>query len=266
MECVIYSNTGIYFWRATPNDDLPTVAPPTILSSAHDLLFDGHPEHDPLTLPQYLDGSYASCPKTRRSYSGMTLRVAGGPVAYKSRLQPTVALSSTESEYYKACDGGKSSLFVRSVMWDLGVPQHAATIAYDDNDAAIAMANTRKPTSRTRHINSRHHALMEWVEGDLIKLERIDTSQNLANHFTKQLTQILFKRHVDYIMGHVPPKYSSCYQKTYGMLRRQLKDKVTSTPATPISIDPAFTPPAAAAAKLAVQKWSHILGYSISIN
>ena len=106
------------------------------------------------------------------------------------------------------------------------------------------------------------------LERDLIKLERIDTSQNLADHFTKQLTPILFRRHVDYIMGHVPPKYSSCYQKIYGMLRRQLKDKATSTPATPISTVPAFTPPAAAAAaaKFAVQKWSHILGYSILID
>ena len=49
----------------------------------------------------------------------------------------------------EAADCGKMILYVRSIIWDLGVPQLAATIAYEDNDAAIAMANSRKPTSRT---------------------------------------------------------------------------------------------------------------------
>ena len=33
-------------------------------------------------------------------------------------------------------------------------------------------------------------------------------SQNPADHFTKNLPRILFHRHVDYIMGHVPPPHS----------------------------------------------------------
>jgi hypothetical protein len=40
---------------------------------------------------------------------------------------------------------GKMILFVRSVLWDLGVPQEAATILYEDNDACTAMANAQKP-------------------------------------------------------------------------------------------------------------------------
>ena len=40
-------------------------------------------------------------------------------------------------------------LFVRSVMYDLGIPQDAATIGYEDNDACTTMANSRKSTTRT---------------------------------------------------------------------------------------------------------------------
>ena len=47
-----------------------------------------------------------------------------------------------------ACSAGQLKLFVRSVLWDLGVPQAAATLLYKDNDAFIAMANTQKPTPR----------------------------------------------------------------------------------------------------------------------
>eukprot|EP00804_Cyclotella_cryptica_P008366 CCRYP_018322-RB/>CCRYP_018322-RB protein AED:0.58 eAED:0.58 QI:0/-1/0/1/-1/0/1/0/159 len=102
-------------------------------------------------------------------------------------------------------------LFIRSIMWDLGIPQQAATILYEDNDACTAMANAQKPTTRTRHMDIRYFALAEWVEHDLMVLERINTSINLADHMTKILDRTLFYRHVDYIMGHIPPLYSSCY-------------------------------------------------------
>ena len=31
-------------------------------------------------------------------------------------------------------------------MWDLSIPQEAASILYEDNDGATAMANAGKPT------------------------------------------------------------------------------------------------------------------------
>ena len=248
---------GIIFWRSQPNKDLPLVDPPPISSAEHDLLLDGRPSHDPLELNSYMDGTWASCLKTRRSYSGMCLRLAGGTVAYKCKLQPTVAQSSTESEFMAAADCGKMILYVRSVMWDLGIPQLAATIAYEDNDACTAMANAQKPTSRTRHIDIKYHVLCEWVERDLIKLERIDTSQNMADHFTKQLGSTLFHRHVDYILGKVPPQYSSCYKRLRGLVKKDSPEIVQ----TPIKIPEAISklPLAAAAAKLWTS-WSLLLG------
>jgi hypothetical protein len=54
------------------------------------------------------------------------------------------------------------------------------------------MANAQKPTPRTRHIDIKYLALCDWVELDLILLERIDTSINLVDHLTKTLSWILF--------------------------------------------------------------------------
>ena len=248
---------GIIFWRSEPNPDLPYVEPPPIMSHAHDLLLDGRPMHSPYELHSYMDGTWASCLKTRRSFSGMCLRLAGGTVAYKSKLQPTVAQSSTESEFMSATDCGKMILYVRSVMWDLGIPQHAATIAYEDNDACTAMANARKPTTRTRHMDTKYHVLCEWVERDLIKLERVDTSQNLADHFTKQLGPNLFHRHVDYILGKVPPQYSSCFKRLQGILAE--KSKNIQPPVVPVPKAITKRPLAAAAAKLWTS-WSKVTG------
>jgi hypothetical protein len=60
-----------------------------------------------------------------------------------------VAGSSTEAELMAAYDAGKMILFVRSILWDLGIPQESATILYEDNDACTAMGNAQKPTPQT---------------------------------------------------------------------------------------------------------------------
>ena len=103
------------------------------------------------------------------------------------------------------------TLYCRSILFDLSVPQAAATVLYEDNDGATLMANAGKPTSWSRHIDIKLYALQEWVERDLMLLKRIDTSLNMAAYFTKHLPSRLFYCHRDYYMGHVPPTYSPCY-------------------------------------------------------
>jgi hypothetical protein len=110
-----------------------------------------------------------------------------------------------------ASDFGKMMLYIHSILWDLGIPQTSASYLYEDNDACTAMAMAQKPTPCTRHMDIKFYALCEWVERDLIRLERIDTTINLADHFTKSLSPILFHRHTDYIMGRIPPHYSQCH-------------------------------------------------------
>jgi hypothetical protein len=204
-------NDGIYFWRTTPRMDLPDDPLPDIKSTPHDIRMANRPPEEPLATLGYMDSGWANCLLTRRSFAGFLMRLAGGPICWKAKLQPTVAHSSTESEFMVASDTGRASLYVRSILWDLGVPQDAATVLYEDNDGATAMANAGKPTPRTRHIDVKYFAIQEWVERDLLVLRRIDTSQNMSDNLTKSLSRILFYRHRDYTMGCIPPTYSPKY-------------------------------------------------------
>ena len=68
--------------------------------------------------------------------------VAGGTVGYKAGLLSTAAVPSTGAEYMEAAVMGRMYLYCRNVMWDLGVPQCSATIAYEDNDACTMIAQT----------------------------------------------------------------------------------------------------------------------------
>jgi hypothetical protein len=82
------------------------------------------------------------------------------------------------------------------------------------------MANAQKPTIRTHHMDIRYHVLCEWVKRDLIVLERVDTTINEVDHFTKLLSRVLFHRHIDYIMGHVPPEYSLAHDCSIGQFTK----------------------------------------------
>jgi hypothetical protein len=149
-------------------------------------------------------------------FTGSLIKLAGAAVAYKTQLQDTIATSSTESEFMAAYKLSKMLLYIHSILWDLNIPQEAASRLYEDNDACTAMANAQKLTSCTRHMDIRYHVLCEWVERNLIVLERVDTTINEADHFTKLLSCILFHRHIDYIMGHIPPEYSLAYEQSTG--------------------------------------------------
>ena len=73
------------------------------------------------------------------------------------------------------------------------------------------MGNAQKPTSRTQHINIKYFALCGWIERDPIHLKRTDTAINNAHHLTKSLSCILIHRHVDYLLEHIPPRYSPAH-------------------------------------------------------
>ena len=137
---------GIFYWQARPHMALPATPAPRINSNMHDLLLYGRALHGPSDMYSYMDAEWATCPITRRLMGGGFIMIAGGAVDWKVQLLPTVAMSLTEAEYTEAAVMGRMYLYCRSVMWDLGVPQCSATIAYEDNAACTMMAQAQKTT------------------------------------------------------------------------------------------------------------------------
>jgi hypothetical protein len=95
----ITQKDGIYFWRAKPLMSLPEHPLPECNKSSHGQVPEGvnRPQHDPLD-------PYAH---SERSTTGICVKLAGGTIAYKTKLQITAACSSTEAEFMAACDAGR---------------------------------------------------------------------------------------------------------------------------------------------------------------
>ncbi len=126
----------------------------------------------------------------------------------------------------------------------LGHPSRSCNSTYEDNDACTVMGNAQKPTSCTQHIDIKYFAICEWIESNVMHMERIDTTIIMSDYFTKGLSRELFHRHADYLLGHIPPAYSPIYVSIVGTYTNQ---QVDLKPCVPTSFT---TPMMAVAARI----------------
>jgi hypothetical protein len=190
---------GILYWRPTALNSLPDVPFP---SPSIDPDLPPFPTLSPSSLVGFVDASHAACLRTRRSITGIAFCYGGSVIAYKSKVQPVVATSSTEAEFYAAVIAAKFAKYFRSILHDLGFPPDAPTALYEDNEAAIAMVNENRPTPRVRHLDTQYFAIQEWRQAGHIQLFHIPGIINPADQQTKPLASRLHNRHVRRLMGH----------------------------------------------------------------
>ena len=200
-------NRGLTFWRTNLNTNLPVSD--HYYPQPEEYSFNTTEEHNSPEKPYVLvDSDWAGNIKTRCSVSGIVIMMAGAAVVYKTIFQRIVALLSTEAEFYALSEAGKLTLYVRSILNELGLSQHTATSVYEDNKGCLHMAQNQKPTKNTRHLDLRHFAVVDWVSQDLLTVKKISTNDNSSDTLTKSLGRTLFYRHADTIMGNCRPTYS----------------------------------------------------------
>ena len=123
---------------------------------------------------------------------------AGGPVSWKSRLQPTVALSSSEAEYMALSQSAQEAIALSYIYSDINTcnaeqNERKSILIYEDNQGAIAMAHNPSHYAKTKHIHIRHHFVREQIEMQTIAVQYIDTHMMLADALTKSLGKSVFE-------------------------------------------------------------------------
>ena len=125
----------------------------------------------------------------------------GAVIAYGSKRQHCVALSSTEAEIYAASQAGAEIVYHRGLLREMGVDVSQPTVLYVDNRGAIELAKDARSCQRSRHVERRHLKIREWVALGEIEVRYIDTKQNPADILTKPLDAATFERHVDTLLS-----------------------------------------------------------------
>lgn len=140
---------------------------------------------------------------------GVIMMLAGAAVYYRTRLQPTVALSSTEAEFVNMTDAGKAALYLRWILEELNVIQTKPTPILADNAGAIALCNAQKPTRRTRHVEQKYFVVLQWTDEEYLKFVKTPSEQNYSDSLSKQTARSKFYEHTDIFMGKRQPAYTS---------------------------------------------------------
>jgi hypothetical protein len=145
-----------------------------------------------LQLTGYADANWAGDPDKRRSTTGYVFFLAGGPVSWSSKRQPTVATCTAEAEYQALSAATREAIYLRQLMGELGYTQKPIKI-YTDNQAAEKIANNPMQSSRMKHIDIAHHFVRESIETGKIQVEWISGKCNVADILTKNQELALFK-------------------------------------------------------------------------
>ncbi|UYV80249.1 hypothetical protein LAZ67_18002148 [Cordylochernes scorpioides] len=129
--------------------------------------------------------------KSMKELYGFVFYLAGGPIAWESKKQQTVSLSSTESEYIALCEAGKEAVHIRMLLDELGFGEilEGPTVLRTDNQGARQL--TRNPVyhARTKHIDIKWHYIRDIYNEGLVEVVHTPTQENVADIFTKSLTK-----------------------------------------------------------------------------
>ena len=143
----------------------------------------------------YSDSTFASDRDNRRSVTGYCIYVNGALIAWKSRIQKNVTLSSTEAEYVAISETCMAMMHIKQLLEFMGRQIELPMTLRVDNIGAMYLANNAT-SSRTRHIDTRYHYVRELCDemNPIVKLEFCRSEENKADMYTKNLAQGSFEK------------------------------------------------------------------------
>ncbi|GJU31578.1 retrovirus-related pol polyprotein from transposon TNT 1-94 [Tanacetum coccineum] len=136
---------------------------------------------------------HAGCLDTRKSTSG-GIQFLGGDklISWSSKKQDCTSMSTVEAEYVSLSACCAQVLWMRTQLTDYGF--HFDKIPmYCDSKATIAILCNPVQHSRTKHIDVRYYFIKEQVERGIVELFFVETEYQLADLFTKALSEDMFK-------------------------------------------------------------------------
>lgn len=85
----------------------------------------------------YVDADWGGDTVDRKSTSGSLVQIGGCYVFWKSTMQNSVALSTTEAEYIAMSEACKNAVWIRALLVELGEKLDGPTPRFEDNQGAI---------------------------------------------------------------------------------------------------------------------------------
>ena len=113
--------------------------------------------------------------------------LGGMAIRWFSRAQIITATATSKSEYVALGEIVNELRFLRQVKAFMVLPIDYNIRVHEDNEGAIKMTEDGFSSRRTRHIDVKHHMVLDAVDEGIIRVEYIKPREQHADVLTKAI-------------------------------------------------------------------------------
>ena len=146
-------------------------------------------------LEVYSDSDWAGSKDDRRSVGSFIIFLCGVPIAWRSKSQKVVSLSSSEAEFYACAEAVKEVPFIAQILLFMEIPVQLPVKVWIDNVGAIFMSENVTSSARTRHMDTRYRYVNQLQDEKLIDIGFVRTHENVSDLGTKNVTTEVYDKH-----------------------------------------------------------------------
>jgi hypothetical protein len=146
----------------------------------------------PRVLEGYCDANWISDADQLYATSGYVFLFGGGAVSWKSCKQTILTKSTMEAELTALDTASAEAEWLRDLLMDLPIVEKPipAISMNCDNQTVITKVNSSKDNMKsTKHVKRRLKTVRKLRNSEVISLDYVHTSNNLADQFTKGLSR-----------------------------------------------------------------------------
>ncbi|KAL6320707.1 hypothetical protein AAG906_008707 [Vitis piasezkii] len=150
-------------------------------------------KHDQFQLKTYSDADWASNTDTRVSTTAFITFIGPNPISWSARKQRAVSRSSTEAEFRALATATSETVWLHSLIKELGLTLREAPQMFCDNIGANHFSLNPVQHTRMKHIDIDLLFVRDLVKKGTIRVQHIHTIDQLADLLTKSLSRQRFQ-------------------------------------------------------------------------
>ena len=145
------------------------------------------------------NSAWSDEPSSVMSRTGYVIMFANCAIIWSSKLQTEITLSTTESEYVALSQSLRDVIplmallreLKRTTQFEPTIPTIHCTV-HEDNQGCIDLVETPRMRPRTKHIALKYHHFRKHVKDGTVKVKYVETDRQIADIFTKALSDAKF--------------------------------------------------------------------------
>jgi hypothetical protein len=147
------------------------------------------PKGNPMSTHCFVDASHGSNRVTRRPQTGILIFCNKAPIIWHSKRQNTVETRTFGSEFQAIKNAVELTESLHYKLRMFGVPVDGPTNVFCDNEDVYKNTSLPESTLKKKHHSIANHRCRDAVAAGTVRVAEEGTKTNLADLFTKILSQ-----------------------------------------------------------------------------